>query len=330
MQVEDDAKTDTVREARIEDAAPRLDRALADAFPDLSRSRLKSLVLSGRVSLDGVSILDPSASVPAGTCARVQVPAPLPAAPVPRQIPLDIRHEDEALIVIAKPAGLVVHPAAGHEDDTLVNALLAHCGDSLSGIGGVRRPGIVHRIDKDTSGLVVVAKSDAAHQHLAAQFAEHSVERAYKAFVKGAPRPAAGTVDGALARSNTNRQKMAVRARGKPARTHYRTLQTYGPALTPVAAQVECRLETGRTHQIRVHMAHIGHALVGDGTYGRAGFGAWRPLDPEIRERLQGYPRQALHAFRLGFRHPLTGEKLAFEDDLPNDLSDLVHFLESI
>lgn len=330
MTVEGAPRGETQRETRLEGGGARLDRALAAAFPDLSRSRLKALIQDGRVSIDGAPVNDPAARVPEGALARIRVPDPAPARPRPRAIPLDIRYEDAALVVIAKPAGLVVHPAAGHEDDTLVNALLAHCGDTLSGIGGVKRPGIVHRIDKDTSGLLVVAKTDAAHQSLAAQFAEHSVERAYRAFVKGGPRPPAGTIEGALGRSNTNRQKMAVKARGKPARTHYETLAIYGAALDPVAALVECRLETGRTHQIRVHMAHIGHALLGDATYGRAGHAAWRGVSPEIRERLQGFPRQALHAFRLGFRHPETGEPLRFEDEMPSDLKGLAHLLESI
>ncbi len=296
-----------------ESAGWRLDRALAAALPQFSRERLKSLISSGAVSL----ARDPATKVKGGEAMTVAVPVAAPAEAQAQDIPLTIVFEDDHLLVVDKPAGLVVHPAAGNLDGTLVNALLHHCAGRLSGIGGVARPGIVHRIDKDTSGLLVVAKTDKAHEGLSAQFARHSVERRYLAVVDKHPAPPAGRIEGTLARSSANRQKMAVVAegRGKHAVTHYRTLQPLN-----AAAAVECRLETGRTHQVRVHMAHIGHPLLGDPFYGRAA--AHRAGLAEL-----GFKRQALHARTLGFVHPVTGETMAFESPVPGDIQELISFL---
>lgn len=293
----------------------RLDKALAEALPQYSRERLKTLVQGGRLGSDAGIIWDPAAKVKGGEALVLQVPAPRAADNEAQDIPLVIPFEDEHLLLVDKPAGLVVHPAAGNFDGTLVNALLHHCAGRLSGIGGVARPGIVHRIDKDTSGLLVVAKTDKAHEGLAAQFAAHAVERRYTAVVAGVPVPPAGRIEGALARSSANRQKMAIvkDGRGKHAVTHYRTVAAFVGA-----AQVECRLETGRTHQIRVHMASIGHALLGDAAYGRTP-GKLAPLLQEL-----GFARQALHAATLGFVHPVTKEKLAFESPLPADMVALI------
>lgn len=301
-------------EARIADAADgwRLDRALADAVPTLSRERLKVLIASGAVSQDGTPWRDSAKKALAGQVFAVAVPDPTPAHNEAQAIPLVIAYEDEHLIVIDKPAGLVVHPAAGNLDGTLVNALLHHCGGSLSGIGGVARPGIVHRIDKDTSGLMVAAKTDRAHEGLARQFHDHSIDRRYRAIVGGTPRPAAGKVDAPLARSPQNRKKVAIVANGKRAVTHFSTIQTLRDA-----AMVECRLETGRTHQVRVHMASIGHALLGDPVYGRTKSG-----HKALLETLD-FRRQALHAARLGFIHPMKSVALAFESAMPADMQEL-------
>jgi len=293
----------------------RLDRALAVALPTLSRERLKALISSGQVSdAQGSLARDPAMKVLPGSRFSVAVPDPAPAHNEAQDIPLNVVFEDEHLIVIDKPAGLVVHPAAGNLDGTLVNALLHHCRGSLSGIGGVERPGIVHRIDKDTSGLMVAAKTDPAHVGLAAQFAKHSIDRRYKAFVAGIPRSAAGTVDAPLARSSSNRKKIAIveEGRGKRAVTHYSLLRQFRNA-----ALVECRLETGRTHQVRVHMASIGHPLLGDPIYGRS-----RPEHRETLNRLN-FQRQALHAARLGFIHPVTSAALCFDSEIPQDMQDL-------
>jgi len=294
----------------------RIDRALAALIPTLSRERLKALIGSGNVT--GAAVAhhrDPARKVAAGDVLTVVVPAAVAADAAAQDIPLTIVFEDDHLLVVDKPAGLVVHPAAGNLDGTMVNALLHHCAGRLSGIGGVARPGIVHRIDKDTSGLLVVAKTDPAHETLSRQFAAHSVERVYVAIVGGTPVPAAGTVTGALARSSANRQKMAIVAedRGKRAVTHYRSVS----ALLG-ATKVECRLETGRTHQIRVHMASIGHSLLGDMSYGRTPT-ALRPVLSEL-----GFARQALHAATLGFIHPVTQEKLSFHSALPPDIVELI------
>jgi len=292
----------------------RLDKALAELLPDLSRERLKALIVEGQVSAGGRS-LNPSMKVAPGQSFAITLPPPVEAEAAAQNIPLVIVHEDADLIVIDKPAGLVVHPAAGNLDGTLVNALLHHCRGQLSGIGGVARPGIVHRIDKDTSGLLVVAKTDRAHEGLAQQFQAHSIDRLYAAIVYGVPQPAAGIVDAWIGRSDADRKKMAVHreGRGKHAVTHYRTVKRLRGA-----ALVECRLETGRTHQVRVHMAHIGHPLIGDPVYGRHKKGF-----KTILETL-GFKRQALHAERLGFIHPVTGQKLSFDSALPTDMQELL------
>ena len=294
----------------------RLDKALGLAS-DLSRERVKALIAEGRVFLDGKPVGQASAKAAEGTKFRIDVPPDAPAAAAAQEIPLVIAYEDEHLIVVDKPAGMVVHPAAGNPDGTLVNALLHHCRGNLSGIGGVARPGIVHRIDKDTSGLLVVAKSDVAHEGLARQFAAHDLERAYLAVCNGHPIPPFGTIEGRMGRSDANRKKMAVlpnnSSRGKHAVTHYKLIEKLDGC-----ALVECRLETGRTHQVRVHLSSIGHALVGDPLYGRP--------NPKLRDVLKrlNFQRQALHAAILGFVHPVTGDKLRFSSDLPPDMKELI------
>ena len=305
----------TVLQATIATSADgwRLDRALADAAPTLSRERLKVLINAGQVSRDGLLVRDPAKRAAAGEVFAVAVPAPAPAHNVAQDLHLVVAFEDEHLIVIDKPAGLVVHPAAGNLDGTLVNALLHHCDGSLSGIGGVARPGIVHRIDKDTSGLIVAAKTDRAHEGLARQFADHSIDRRYLAITRGKPTPPAGKVDAPLARSPSNRKKVAIVPGGKRAVTHYRTIEP----LTG-AALMECRLETGRTHQVRVHMASLGHPLIGDPVYGGR---------MPVAERL-GFQRQALHAARLGFSHPITGTTQVYESAMPADMQELFSALQ--
>lgn len=297
-------------------AAGRLDKALAEAS-GLSRERIKALMAEGAVTVGKTVATNPSAKMQAGAHFEVRLPPPEPLAAEPQDIPLTVVFEDDDLIVIDKPAGMVVHPAAGNPDGTLVNALLHHCAGRLSGIGGVARPGIVHRIDKDTSGLLVVAKSDVAHEGLSAQFADHSIERRYLAVCAGHPAPPDGTVTARLGRSDSDRKKMAVlpdtSSRGKHAVTHYRTLERLDHC-----ALIECRLETGRTHQVRVHCASIGHPLVGDPVYGRTPK-ALRPLLLQL-----GFARQALHAASLGFRHPVTGEWLQFTAELPADMRELI------
>jgi 23S rRNA pseudouridine1911/1915/1917 synthase len=315
----------------------RLDRALADHLPMLSRSRLKVLVEEGRVTVDGVVETDPSRKVAGPATLVVDVPEPEPPVPLGEDIPLHVVYEDEHLIVIDKPAGLVVHPAAGHWSGTLVNALIHHCGDSLSGIGGVRRPGIVHRLDKDTTGLMVVAKTDRAHAGLAGQFADHGrtgdLERAYLALVWGSPEPWRGTIDAPLGRSGTDRTKIAVvRSGGKEAVTHYEVLRRFPEAAgrDALVAMVECRLETGRTHQIRVHMAAAGHPLIGDQDYGRGFLTKANRLPEPVAAAVRGFGRQALHARLIQFRHPVTHNVLRFESDLPQDMEGLVEALESL
>ena len=307
-------------EVRLEPfhAGWRLDRALAASIPTLSRERLKSLIRTGAVETAGVALRDPATKVRGNEDLIVAVPEPTPAHNLAQDIPLRVVFEDEHLLVVDKPAGLVVHPAAGNPDGTLVNALLHHCGGSLSGIGGVARPGIVHRIDKDTSGLLVVAKTDVAHVGLAKQFAAHSVERRYLAIVSGTPKVVGGTVDAPLARSSANRKKIAIveTGRGKRAVTHWRRLTALSEA-----ALVECRLETGRTHQVRVHMASIGYPLIGDPVYGRAGKTHRKLLD-ELKFR-----RQALHAAELGFIHPVTKHRLSFASAMPADMQELFNAL---
>lgn len=291
-------------------AGQRLDRVLAGAWPDLSRSRLQQLIAGGAVTGPTRAFEDASQKVKLGEALTLVVPPVVSAAPEGEDIALNIVYEDAHLIVIDKPAGLVVHPAAGNRDGTLVNALIAHCGPSLRGIGGELRPGIVHRIDKDTTGLMVVAKTEKAMTSLGKQFAAHAIERVYRAIVWGVPRERAGTIDGALGRSPFNRQKIAVlRVGGKPARTHYKVIETFGTT----ASLIECRLETGRTHQIRVHMAHIGHPLVGDPVYGRP---------RTIPGLTLGISRQALHAAVLGFHHPGTDKPMRFESVLPEDFTE--------
>ncbi len=314
-----------------QDAGSRLDRVLA-AHTALSRTRLKALILDGAVAIGARTIRDPGYRVNLGDAIALDVPEPAPAAPAGERIALNVVYEDDCIIVIDKPAGLVVHPAPGHAGGTLVNALIAHCGVSLSGIGGVKRPGIVHRLDKDTSGLMVVAKTDAAHQALAAQFADHGrtgpLKRGYLAFAWGAPARPKGTVEAALARHPKNREKMTVSARGRAAITHWQVLERYpGSDGKPVASLLACRLATGRTHQIRVHLAHIGHPLLGDTTYGSGFRTKATLLPPAAREALAGLGRQALHAYLLTVQHPVSGEKLEFRSELPVELARLHHSL---
>jgi 23S rRNA pseudouridine1911/1915/1917 synthase len=314
------------------DHGTRLDRALQRQLPELSRTRLKQLILSGQIASEGALLRDPAQRASAGARVVVVLPEPEAAVPAAQSIALDIRFEDEHLIVVDKPAGMVVHPAPGNQEGTLVNALIAHCGPSLSGIGGVRRPGIVHRLDKDTSGLLVAAKSDAAHRGLSQDFALRRIERAYSAIVWGVPAPAVGEIVGNIGRSPSNRKKMAVVAegRGKPAVTRYRVERRFG-AGTGAAALIECRLLTGRTHQIRVHLAHIGHPLIGDPAYGTR-----RRRPPALLGERAGqavaaiadFPRQALHARLLGFVHPLSGERLTFDSLTPSDMAGLLANLE--
>ena len=302
-----------------DEAGGRVDKTLAERLPELSRARIQALIAEGRVSRDGAAVSDGSAKAAPGVYI-VDVPPPAPADPQPQDIPLAILFEDAHLIVLDKPPGIAMHPAPGSEDGTLVNALLHHCGDSLSGIGGVARPGIVHRIDKDTSGVVVVAKTDAAHQGLAALFEAHDIEREYVAFTRGAPRPDKGTIEGAIARSTHDRKKMAlVKTGGRHAITHYRVQRVFGPQEKPLAGRVACRLETGRTHQIRVHLASKGTPCLGDPTYGSGS-----PAQP-VREAIETAQlhRQALHAAVLGFRHPITGETVRCESELPSDMAML-------
>ena len=315
-----------------DEAGERLDRVLAARIEGLSRSRLKTLILNGQVTIGGRTIRDPGHRVNAADEILVAVPPPEDAKPQAEAIALDVVYEDDDIIVIDKPRGLVVHPAAGHGAGTLVNALIAHCGDSLSGIGGVKRPGIVHRLDKDTTGLMVVAKTDRAHRALAAQFADHGrqgpLQRGYLAIVWGLPARPRGTIDAAIERHPHARDKMAVRAGGRAAVTHWQVLERYSAdKAKPVASLLECRLETGRTHQIRVHLAHAGHPLLGDASYG-AGFKTKAAhLPPAAREALDALGRQALHAYLLAFEHPSTGKLLEFRSELPGDLRRLRHAL---
>jgi 23S rRNA pseudouridine1911/1915/1917 synthase len=302
-------------EARIADTADgwRLDRALADALPTLSRERIKALISTGNVTGPDGLIRDPKKKAPGGALFTLTVPDPEPAHNEAQDIALTVVFEDEHLIVVDKQAGLVVHPAAGNFDGTLVNALLHHCQGSLSGIGGVARPGIVHRIDKDTSGLMVAAKTDRAHVGLARQFKDHSFDRRYQAIVSGRPKLSGGSVDAPLARSPQNRKKIAIQPGGKRAVTHWTLVKPLHEA-----ALVECRLETGRTHQVRVHMASLGHPLIGDPVYGRT-----KKEHREVVETL-GFRRQALHAARLGFIHPINSHALAFDSEMPADMQELM------
>jgi 23S rRNA pseudouridine1911/1915/1917 synthase len=329
----DDSRKEEIVIAAAE-AGERLDRVLAARLADLSRSRLKALILAGEVAIGGRTIRDPGRRVNAGEEVVVAVPAPEPAEPTAQHIPLHVVFEDDEMIVIDKPAGLVVHPAAGNRSGTLVNALIAHCGASLSGIGGVRRPGIVHRLDKDTTGLMVVAKTDRAHAALARQFADHgrtgALQRGYLALVWGVPDRPKGTIEAPIGRDPRSRVKMAVHPRGRAAVTSWQVLEKYeGRDGAPVASLIECRLLTGRTHQIRVHLASIGHPLMGDDTYGKGFRTKAARLAPDARAALEGLGRQALHAYLLAVEHPTRGKVLAFRSELPDDLLCLHHSLRT-
>lgn len=308
----------------------RLDRFLSLRLPELSRTRVQSLIKQGHVSLGSATIVDVKYRVKPGERFVVLVPPTAPAEPGAETIPLDVVYEDDALIVIDKPAGLVVHPGAGHARGTLVNALIAHCGASLSGIGGVARPGIVHRLDKDTSGLMVAAKTDRAHRDLAKQFADHGrtgeLERGYLALVWGEPSRPHGTVDAPIGRHPSSRTKMAVLSAGKgrEAVTHWRVDETFDRGKEPVASLIACTLETGRTHQVRVHLAHIGHPLIGDPLYGQGFKSKLRKLPEPLRGKLAALSRQALHAEHLAFVHPVSGTLLKFNSPLPADLAEIV------
>ena len=311
-----------------DEGSTRLDRVLAAHVAELSRSRLKALILAGKVSAGSVPIRDPAYHVGRGDTITIVVPQAVAAEPAGEDIALNVVHEDDDIIVIDKPSGLVVHPAAGHETGTLVNALIAHCGASLSGIGGVKRPGIVHRLDKDTTGLMVAAKNDLAHQSLTAQFADHGrtgeMRRGYLAFVWGVPNRQRGTVEAPIDRHPHAREKMAVREGGREAVTHWEVQETFnGRDGKPVAALLACQLETGRTHQIRVHLAHIGHPLMGDAVYGPHFKTKASHLGPRGRAALTTLGRQALHAYLLALEHPKTGEILQWISDLPDDLTPL-------
>ncbi len=308
-----------------EAAGQRLDRFLADAIGTLSRSRVKALIEAGKVARDGTPAREPADPVRPGATYMLDLPPPAPARPEPQAIPFPILYEDADLIVLDKPAGLVVHPAPGNPDGTLVNALLAHCGPGFTGIGAERRPGIVHRLDKDTSGVMVVAKTQYASDQLTAAFAARDLDRAYLALAWGVPSPLTGEIEGAIGRDPRDRKRMAVVSRGgKPALTHYRTLQAWHAAVT----LLECRLATGRTHQIRVHLASRAHPIVGDPLYLRRVPAAARGLAEPLRSRLLDFPRQALHAARLGFAHPRTGKVLSFQTEPPPDIGELLRALE--
>jgi 23S rRNA pseudouridine1911/1915/1917 synthase len=314
-----------------DEGSTRLDRVLAVRLAELSRSRLKALILAGQVTIDSAAmkntpVRDPAYHVAAGDTITIDVPEAVAAEPLAEDIALDIVYEDDDIIVIDKPRGLVVHPAAGHETGTLVNALIAHCGASLSGIGGVKRPGIVHRLDKDTTGLMVVAKNDRAHQSLTVQFADHgrtgAMRRGYMAFVWGMPNRQRGTIDAPIDRHPFAREKMAVRDGGREAITHWEIVESFnGRDGKPVAALLACQLETGRTHQIRVHQAHIGHPLMGDAVYGPHFKTKASHLGPQSQAALAALDRQALHAYLLALEHPKTGAILEWMSDLPEDLS---------
>jgi 23S rRNA pseudouridine1911/1915/1917 synthase len=311
----------------------RLDRFLAAALPDFSRSRLQQLLEEGAVAIGARTIKDPNHRVKPGEDYVVTVPPTAPALPQGQDIPLEVVYEDTDLIVINKPAGLVVHPAAGNLDGTLVNALIAHCGAGALAIGGEARPGIVHRLDKDTSGLLVAAKTERAMASLAKQFANHTIERAYNAVVWGSPRDSTGMIENQIGRSPFDRKRMAVlRGGGKLARTRYKVIEKFGPVDRPFASLIECRLETGRTHQIRVHLTHLGHPLIGDPQYGRNRTAPRGKSDAELHafSAAAGFPRQALHAFVLGFQHPSLHKTLRFEAPWPADFAELVAALRGL
>lgn len=314
----------------------RLDRFLSDALPQLSRTRLQALIKEGQVSSSGATIEDVKYRVKPGECYELSIPKAVETTLQGEEIPLNVVYEDDDLIVIDKPAGLVVHPGAGQPSGTLVNALIAHCGKSLSGIGGVARPGIVHRLDKDTSGLMVVAKTDRAHRGLAKQFADHgrtgSLERGYRALIWGGPGTRKGRIEGAIDRHPTSRTKMAVvRSKGRHAVTHWRLVESYGQDKGgPLASLLACTLETGRTHQVRVHLAHIGHPLLGDPLYGRGFKSKLQKLPPGVQHTVGGLHRQALHAERLAFTHPVSRAFLEFNSALPDDLAKITASLKDL
>jgi 23S rRNA pseudouridine1911/1915/1917 synthase len=342
-------------EISLEGQAGRLDKIASSLLPDVSRARLQKLIADGALAVNGKVVDDVAHKLRGHETITLEIPEAEDAKPRAQKIKLDIVYEDKDLLVINKPAGMVVHPAAGNLDGTLVNALLAHCGKSLSGIGGVKRPGIVHRLDKDTSGLMVVAKHDKAHQGLSEQFSGENgktLSRIYQAFVWGAPNTKRGVIEGDIGRSDTNRKKMALVSHGKHAVTHFEVLETYAPAAdeegygkvvrqkksarkenkAPFAALIQCVLETGRTHQIRVHLAHIGNSVLGDALYGNAKGCKQRAIstlqklykdDEKKLALLTEFPRQALHAKELSFLHPITGKKMSFEAELPDDMRKL-------
>lgn len=309
----------TITEERV---GIRLDKALHEAFPEFSRSRIQDLIDQGHVQFESGRTVSPSSKTMLNDVISLSVPELQDADPIPQDIPLDIVYEDADLLVLNKPVGMVVHPANGHTNDTLVNALLAHCGDSLSGIGGVRRPGIVHRLDKETSGLMVVAKNDATHHGLSSQFTDRSLSRTYWAFVWGDVIPRSGTIETLIGRHPSHRQKQAVlNSGGRDAVTHYKCLRVFGTSDDPRLriSLIECKLATGRTHQIRVHMTHIGHSLIGDPIYGHKPKGA----DKVWGDLITKFPRQALHAKSISFIHPTSGSIETFDCGLPDDLKAL-------
>jgi 23S rRNA pseudouridine1911/1915/1917 synthase len=313
--------------AADEDAGQRLDKVLARLAPGLSRARVQALLAGGHVTQNGKPVDDASRKVKAGDAFTIAIPPPEDATPQAQNIALDIVFEDEHLLVLNKSPDMVVHPAAGNHDGTLVNALLAHCGETLSGIGGVKRPGIVHRLDKQTSGLMVVAKNDIAHRHLSAQLSSRTLKRVYQAIVWGTPNPSQGVIETQIGRARNDRKKMAVLGEGgKEAITAYATIETFGL----VASLVECRLQTGRTHQIRVHMTHIGHGIVGDPVYAKPANRRLLVLqkpDEAVKAALLGFPRQALHAAQLEFIHPISENKVSLAAPLPDDMAQLLNLL---
>lgn len=327
-----------------DNAGARLDKWLSERIENLTRTRLKALIEEGALARNGEVFTDPSWKLRDGDALRLVVPAPEDPTPAGEAIPLDVKFEDDDIVVVNKPAGMVVHPAAGNWTGTLVNALIHHCGTTLSGIGGVARPGIVHRIDKDTSGLLVIAKNDKAHQGLSKLFSKHNIERVYLAIAVGVPRPRLGTIDAALARADVDRKKMAIvnhdqHHNARHAVTHYKVLDVYGRTRAKLsgdglASLVECRLETGRTHQIRAHFSSIGHPLIGDPVYGRGpGLAGLKPGEPETDHAIsviRKFRRQALHAQVLGFTHPVTGEALRFEQGPPADFEALAQALTAL
>ncbi len=339
---DEDFEPGELREATAPaDAGDRVDAWLGKLWPDLSRSRVQGLIGAGKLSVDGALVTHAKDKPRIGGRYELILPPPEPAAPRPEALPIKVVFEDAHLIIVDKASGMAMHPAPGSMRGTLVNALLAHCGDSLSGIGGVARPGIVHRIDKDTTGLVVVAKHDAAHQGLAKLFAKHDLERVYYAVTRGAPNDRVGTIENRLARSNEDRRKYVVvrdpkSETGKHAVTQYWTIESYGQQAGasvghPAAALLECRLHTGRTHQIRAHLSHLGCPLIGDPLYGKQrAFKAEGPHPDEATDAVAVFPRQALHAAVLGFVHPVTGDELRFESELPADMADLLAILRKL